>query len=102
MNCDKKCEMCERKTLRSEEEKKKLINRLNRIEGQVRGLKGMVERNSYCADILVQSAAVNAAIYSFNRDLLSKHIKSCVMNDIKSGNDGAAEELIHLLEKMMK
>lgn len=101
MSCDKKCECC-KSTKRTSEEQKKLINRLNRIEGQVRGLKGMIERDAYCADILVQSAAINAAVNSFNRDLLSRHIRSCVARDIRAGDDTAIEELVALLGKLMK
>ncbi len=91
-----------RLTHRPEELRKKLIDRLSRIEGQVRGLKGMVERDAYCADILTQSAAVNAAINSFNRDLLARHIHTCVAQDIRAGDDGAADELVELLARLMK
>ena len=97
----KKC--CEEKTTkRTADEQKRLINRLNRIEGQVRGLKGMIERDAYCADVLTQSAAVNAAISSFNRDLLSRHLHSCVARDIREGKDEVIDEFIELLGKLMK
>jgi CsoR family transcriptional regulator, copper-sensing transcriptional repressor len=102
MPCDKKCCCCEKNTQRTDEEKKKLINRLNRIEGQVRGIKGMIEKDAYCADVLVQSAAVNAAINSFNKDLLSRHIQSCVVRDIKSGDEEVVDELMNILSKLMK
>ncbi len=102
MPCDKKCCCCEKNTQRTEEEKKKLINRLNRIEGQVRGIKGMIEKDAYCADVLVQSAAVNAAINSFNKDLLSRHIHSCVVRDIKNGDEEVVDELMNILTKLMK
>ena len=72
------CECCEKTTERSEEERKKLIQRLNRIEGQIRGIRGMVEKDAYCTDILIQSAAVNAAVNAFNKELLAHHIKGCV------------------------
>lgn len=93
---------CERKTLRSEETRKKLINRLNRIEGQIRGIKGMLERDAYCTDILMQSAAVNAAVNAFNRELISNHIRGCVVRDIREGNDEVIEELVETLQKLMK
>jgi DNA-binding FrmR family transcriptional regulator len=100
--CDKVCGCCEKTTARSEEERKKLMNRLNRIEGQVRGIKGMLERDAYCADILVQSAAINAAVNSFNRELLASHIRSCVVRDIRDGKDEVVDELLATLQKLMK
>ncbi|MDD7344659.1 MAG: metal-sensing transcriptional repressor [Ruminococcus sp.] len=100
MSCNK--ESCEKNTHRTDEEKKKLINRLNRIEGQVRGIRGMIEKDAYCADVLVQSAAVNAAINSFNKDLLSRHIHSCVVRDIKNGDEEVIDELMKLITKLMK
>ena len=100
MSCNK--EFCEKNTHRTDEEKKKLINRLNRIEGQVRGIRGMIEKDAYCADVLVQSAAVNAAINSFNKDLLSRHIHSCVVRDIKNGDEEIIDELMKLITKLMK
>ena len=87
---------------RSPDEYKKLINRLNRIEGQIRGIKGMVENNAYCPDILIQVAAANAALNSFTKELLANHIKSCVINDIKNGNDAVVDELVCTLQKLMK
>ena len=102
MDCDKNCACCEKVTERSQEERKKLINRLSRIEGQVRGIRNMIENDAYCADILVQSAAVNAAVNAFNKDLLARHIRSCVVRDIKSGNDEVVDELVTLVQKMMK
>lgn len=100
MSCNK--EFCEKNTHRTDEEKKKLINRLNRIEGQVRGIRGMIEKDAYCADVLVQSAAVNAAINSFNKDLLSRHIHSCVVRNIKNGDEEVIDELMKLITKLMK
>ena len=98
---EQQCDCC-KTTSRSEEDRKKLINRLSRIEGQIRGLKGMLEKDSYCVDILTQSSAVSAAINAFNRELLSEHIHSCVVRDIRSGNDSVVDELVALLQKMMK
>lgn len=94
---------CSHKTKeRSEEEYKKLIHRLNRIEGQIRGIRGMVEKNAYCTDILAQVAAVGAALNSFNKELLAEHIKTCVAKDIREGNDETIDELVRVLQKLMK
>ena len=87
---------------RPEKEYKDLIHRLNRIEGQVRGIKSMVEKDAYCPDILVQTAAVNAALHSFSRTLLSNHIHTCVVNDIREGRDEVVDELMATLQKLMK
>lgn len=95
-------ECCHKKKKRSEEELKKLVNRLSRIEGQVRGLKRMVQEDAYCIDILTQSAAVNAALNSFNKQLLAEHIKTCVTNDIREGKDETVDELVATLQKLMK
>lgn len=97
------CENCTQKSKeRSGKEYKDMINRLSRIEGQVRGIKGMVEKNAYCTDILVQVAAVNAALNSFNRVLLAEHIKTCVTQDIRDGKEETVDELIQTLKKLMK
>ena len=93
---------CHKVKERSQEEKKRLINRLNRIEGQIRGIRGMVEKNIYCPDILVQAAAVNAAVNAFNRELLANHIKTCVVKDIREGRDETVDELLATLQKLMK
>lgn len=99
----KKCCSCpERKKERSEQEYVDLIHRLNRIEGQVRGIRRMVERDAYCTDILVQVAAVNAALNSFNKVLLSNHIKTCVTRDIREGKEETVDELLITLQKLMK
>ena len=99
----KKCCSCpERKKERSEQEYADLIHRLNRIEGQVRGIRRMVERDAYCTDILVQVAAVNAALNSFNKVLLSNHIKTCVTRDIREGKEETVDELLITLQKLMK
>ena len=102
MEKEKCCHCSQRKKERSPEEYKKLIHRLNRIEGQIRGIKGMVENNAYCPDILIQSAAVNAAINAFNKELLAKHIRTCVADDIRNGKDEAIDELVVTLQKLMK
>ncbi len=93
---------CHKTKERSEKEYKDLINRLSRIEGQVRGIKGMVERDVYCTDILVQVAAVNAALNSFNKTLLANHIKTCVTQDILEGREETVDELVAVLQKLMK
>ena len=87
---------------RSEKEYKDLIHRLNRIEGQIRGIKGMVEKNCYCPDILIQVAAANAALNSFNKVLLGNHIRTCVARDIRNGKDETIDELVGILQKLMK
>lgn len=93
---------CHKRKKRQEQEYKDLIHRLNRIEGQVRGIKGMVEKDAYCIDIITQVAAVNAALNSFNKVLLANHIKSCVTEDIRQGKDDTTEELLKILPKLMK
>ena len=98
---NKKC-CCVKKTVRSEEKKKQLLNRLKRIEGQIRGIQTMIEQDTYCNDILVQSAAVNAAVNAFNRELLASHIHSCVVRDIKDGKDEVVDELVATIQKLMK
>ena len=87
---------------RTEKEYKSLMNRLSRIEGQVRGVKNMVENNAYCPDILIQVSAINAALNAFNKELLSNHIKSCVATDIRNGNDEIIDELVATLQKLMR
>ena len=93
---------CHKTKHRSEEEYKTLINRLSRIEGQVRGVRKMVETDAYCVDILTQVSAIQAALNGFNRELLSNHIRTCVMDDIKNGNDEIVDELVQTLQKLMK
>ena len=99
---EKKCCCSARTTERADEEKKKLINRLSRIEGQIRGIRGMIEKDAYCTDILVQSSAVSAAINSFNKDLVANHVRGCVVRDIRDGRDEVTEELIEVLQKLMR
>ena len=93
---------CCRHKERSPEEYKALLNRLNRIEGQIRGIRGMLEKDAYCVDILVQVAAANAALNSFSRELLAQHIGSCVADDLRAGSNEKLEELLRLLTKLMK
>lgn len=87
---------------RSENEYKSLINRLSRIEGQIRGIRGMLEKDAYCTDIITQVAAVNAALNSFNKELLANHIYTCVCDDIKEGKKETVDELVLLVQKLMK
>lgn len=104
-NTEVKCCCCGgnvKKTERAEKDKKKLVNRLSRIEGQIRGIKKMIENDAYCNDVLIQSAAVGAAINSFNRELLSNHIHSCVVRDIREGKDEVVDELMVTLQKLIK
>lgn len=91
-----------RHKVRSEKEYKDLMNRLRRIEGQIRGIEGMLEKNAYCPDILVQVSAASSALNSFSKVLLSEHIRSCVKTDIESGHDEAIDELVCLLQKLMR
>ena len=102
MEEQKEC-CCSHKTKeRTEKEYKDLINRLSRIEGQVRGLRKMVESDCYCPDILVQVSAVNAALNSFNKVLLANHIRTCVAEDIREGKDETIDELVTVLQKLMR
>lgn len=87
---------------RTQQEQKALQNRLSRIEGQIRGLRGMIERDAYCTDILTQSAAAAAALNAFNRELLAAHIRTCVAEDIRAGKDEVIDELTQTLQKLMK
>ena len=97
---ERNCPMCsQRKKERSPEEYKRLIHR---IEGQIRGIRSMVENGAYCPDILVQSAAANAALNAFNKELLASHLRSCVANDIREGHDEVIDELVVTLQKLMK
>ena len=91
-----------KKKHRSEEERTRLIHRLNRIEGQIRGIRGMVENDVYCNDVLIQCSAVNAALNAFERELLASHIRSCVAEDLRAGKDEVIDELVETLHKMMK
>ena len=96
------CCGCHKTRVRSGEELKKLTNRLSRIEGQVRGLREMLERDVYCIDVLVQVSAVNAALNSFSKELLSEHLRTCVADNLRQGNDEVVDELVAALQKLMK
>lgn len=95
-------ECCDKTTVRTEEERRALIHRLNRLEGQIRGIRGMVEADAYCTDILTQSAAVTAAMNGFNRELIDKHIRHCVVHELREGHDEVLDELMDTLRKLMK
>ena len=99
---EESCCCCHKKKERDETEYKDLMNRLSRIEGQVRGVKGMLERDAYCVDILTQVAAINAALNSFNKVLLANHIKTCVVENVRNGDDSVIDELVTTMQKLMK
>ena len=97
------CCCCQGKTKhRTPEEQKKLLNRLCRIEGQVRGVRGMVENSAYCTDILTQISAVQSALSAVSRELLASHIRTCVARDIREGKDETIDELVATLQRLMK
>lgn len=96
------CCCCHKTKERSEEEYKSLIHRLNRLEGQIRGIRGMVEKDAYCTDILVQVAAASAALNGFTKELLANHIRTCVAQDIRDGKEKTIDELVNTLQKLMK
>ncbi len=96
------CSECCRHKHREDSEYKDLMNRLNRIEGQVRGIKAMVEEERYCVDIMTQVMAVTSALNAFNKKLLADHIQTCVVDDIRAGKEGVVEELCGTIQKMMK
>ena len=98
---DENC-CCHKTKVRTEQEYKDLITRLNRIEGQIRGIRGMVEKDAYCIDILTQVSAASAALNSFTKVLLASHIKTCVAQDIRDGNDETIDELVAMLQKLMR
>jgi CsoR family transcriptional regulator, copper-sensing transcriptional repressor len=100
---EEECCCCSGKTKeRNSEEIKDLMNRLRRIEGQVRGVEGMVEKNAYCTDILIQVSAISAALNSFNKVLLANHIKTCVADNIRQGNDDVIDELVATMQRLMR
>lgn len=100
MNKNQEC--CHKKKERSDKEYKDLLNRLSRVEGQIRGIKRMLEEDAYCTDILVQVSAANAALNSFNKVLLAEHIRTCVAEDIRNGKEDTIDELVITLQKLMK
>lgn len=93
---------CQKTKHRTEEEVMALIHRLNRIEGQIRGIRGMVEKDAYCTDIITQVAAASAALNAFNKELLASHIRTCVADNIRAGKDDVIDELVATLQKLMK
>ena len=93
---------CEKKKMRTDEEKRALINRLSRIEGQVRGIKQMLEEDKYCIDILTQTSATSSALNSFAKEILESHIRSCVSEGVKNGDDEKIEELIYAIERFVR
>ncbi len=101
MKKEKCCCSCKKKE-REDIEIKSLMTRLNRIEGQVKGIRNMIENDAYCTDVLVQVSAVNAALNAFSKTLLANHIKTCVANDIRAGKDEVIDDLLNTLQKMMK
>ncbi len=101
MNDNHAC-ACHKTKDRSDKELRDLLNRLSRIEGQIRGIRGMVERDAYCIDILTQVSAASSALNSFTKVLLANHIKTCVAGDIREGNDETVDELVATLQKLMK
>ena len=96
------CECSKKRKHRGEEEYRSLVNRLSRIEGQVRGIKNMIENDAYCTDVLVQVSAVQAALNAFSKELLSNHIHTCVAENIRKGDDSVIDELVATLQKLMK
>ncbi|MCI8674282.1 MAG: metal-sensing transcriptional repressor [Lachnospiraceae bacterium] len=98
---EKQC-CCQKTKHREPEEYKKLIHRLNRVEGQVRGVRTMVEEERYCVDIMTQVQAIQSALNAFNKELLASHIKSCVVEDIREGSGEKVDELCALVQKLMK
>ncbi len=96
------CQAAHKTKERLPKEYKDLMNRLKRIEGQVRGIENMLEQDAYCTDVMIQVSAVNAALNSFNKVLLANHVRTCVADDIREGNDEVIDELVGLLQKLMK
>ncbi len=93
---------CEKKKYRSPQEKKALLNRLSRIEGQIRGIRGMLEEDAYCIDILTQLSAAKAAVGALSDQLLTAHIKTCVVEGVRQGNPAVIDELTETVKKFMK
>lgn len=93
---------CRKHKYRSEEEQKKLLTRLKKAEGQIRGIEKMVEDSAYCPDILIQVSAVTSALNAFNRELLASHIRTCVTEELEKGNDEVIDELVSVIQKTMK
>ena len=96
------CGCCHKTKERPDKEYRDLIHRLNRIEGQIRGIRGMLEKDAYCVDILAQAAAAGAALNAFSRELIAQHLRTCVADNIRQGNDEVIDELVGVLQKLMK
>ena len=96
------CAMSGRTRRRTPEEYQSLLNRLSRIEGQVRGLRGMLEKDAYCPDILFQASAVSKALDSFSKELLAQHIRTCVVDDLEAGKYETVDELVRVIQRLMK
>ncbi|MCR4591496.1 MAG: metal-sensing transcriptional repressor [Lachnospiraceae bacterium] len=103
-NMEGSCPLCHsgKHKKRDEKEYKELMNRLKRIEGQVRGVEGMLENNAYCTDVLIQVSAITSALNSFNKALLANHMRTCVADNIRQGNDEVIDELVTTMQKLMK
>jgi len=102
-NVEEICKCCSGKHKeRSEKEYRDLMNRLKRIEGQVRGVEGMLENNAYCTDVLIQVSAITSALNSFNKALLANHMRTCVADNIRQGNDDVIDELVNAFQKLLK
>ncbi len=97
-----RCECSSKTRVRDEAELRALKNRLSRIEGQIRGIRGMIDSDAYCIDVLTQVSAVQAAISSFATELLSQHVKSCVVSDVREGKVESVDELVKIMEKLMR
>ena len=95
------CACCAKKKVRDPEEYRRLIHRLNRIEGQIRGIKGMIEKDAYCTDILVQAAAARSALNGFTRELIDQHLSTCVAEDLKNGGEEKLQEFLWILNKLV-
>ena len=93
---------CQKTKRRTEEERTRLIHRLNRIEGQIRGIRGMVENDAYCNDVLIQCSAVSAALNAFSRELLASHVRTCVKDRLQEGDETVVDELLATMQKLMK
>lgn len=101
-NTNEKCNCSQKKRLRTEEERRALTNRLCRIEGQIRGIIRMLEEDAYCIDVLDQVSAASSALSSFSRQLLESHIKGCVTEQLRAGDDSVADELVRTVARFMK
>ena len=97
---DEKCCCCNRKKERSEKEYKDLVNRLSRIEGQIRGLRNMIDNDAYCIDVLTQACAAKSALEAFMREMIASHMKTCVAHDLREGDDSSIDELVNILKKI--